>query len=102
MTPPPPQGHSLSSPVYSDNTAKSSGCVWQVMATQSLSGLSAGVPKMAITVFTKTPAEHVEERMWPTLYGPGKLSPAYWKKTMKRWKDGREFPEWGVPDPPSG
>lgn len=102
MTPPPPQGHLLSSPVYPDNTAKSSSHVWQVMTTQSLPGPSAGVPKMAITVFTKTPAEHMEERMWPTVYGPGKLSPKYWKRVMKRWQDGREFPEWVIPDPPPG
>jgi hypothetical protein len=57
---------------------------------------------MAITVFTKTPAEHMEERMWPTVYGPGKLSPKYWKRVMKRWQDGREFPEWVIPDPPPG
>lgn len=102
MTPPPPQSHLLFSPVYPDNTAKSPGRAWQAMKTQSLSGPSAGVPKMAITVFTKTPAEHLEERMWPTVYGPGKLSPEYWKRAMKRWRDGQEFPEWVVPNPPPG
>jgi hypothetical protein len=102
MTPPPPRGHLLSSPVYPDNTAKSSGRVWQVMTTQSASGPSAGVPKMAITMFTKTPAEHVEEKVWPTIYGPGKFSPKYWRRVVEKWRDGREFPEWVVPDPPPG
>ena len=105
MTPPPPQGHLLFSPVYPDNTntAKSSGRVWQVMKIQAPPGPSAcGVPKMAITVFTKTPAEHSEERMWPTVYGPGKFSPKYWQKAMKRWRDGQEFPDWVLPHPPSG
>jgi len=40
--------------------------------------------------------------MWPTLYGPGKFSPEYWRRVVKRWRDGQEFPEWVVPDPPPG
>ena len=74
----------------------------KVTMSQSLSGPSAGVPKMAITVFTKTPAEHLEEWRWPTVYGPGKFSPKYWRKAMKRWWNGESLPEWAMPDPPTG
>ena len=72
------------------------------VTAQSFSGPSGGMPKMAITVFTKTPAEHLEERRWPTLYGPGMFTLEYWKRTVRRWKDGEELPEWALPDPPSG
>lgn len=72
------------------------------MTVQSLPGPSAGVPKMAITVFTKTPAEHFEEWMWPTLYGPGVFSPEYWRNIMKKLRSGQNFPEWALPDPPPG
>ena len=71
-------------------------------STQSFSSSSDGVPKVAITVFTKTPAEHLEERRWPTLYGPGKFTSEYWRRTARRWRDGEKFPEWALPDPPSG
>ena len=71
-------------------------------AAQSFSGPSGGVPKMAITVFTKTPAEHLEARRWPTIYGPGVLTLEYWRRTVRSWGDGEKFPEWALPDPPSG
>lgn len=74
----------------------------KVMKAQSPSEPSAGVPKMAITVFTKTPAEHLEAWRWPTVYGPWIFSPRYWKKKVKVWRDGQEFPEWALPDPPTG
>jgi len=74
----------------------------KVTSTQSFPGPSGGVPKMAITVFTKTPAEHLEERRWPTVYGPGKFSLKYWRKAVRRWRDGERFPEWALPDPPFG
>ena len=69
---------------------------------QSFSGSSGGVPKMAITVFTKTPAEHLEAKRWPTVYGPGTFTPEYWRRAVRRWKDGEILPEWALDDPPSG
>ena len=72
------------------------------VTAQSFSGSSGGVPKMAITVFTKTPAEHLEERRWPTLYGPGKFTLEYWRRAVRRCRDGERFLEWALPDPPSG
>ena len=64
--------------------------------------LSAGVPKMAITVFTKTPAEHLEEVEWLGRYEPGILDLDYWGRAVKRWLDGKPIPELPLPDPPSG
>ena len=74
----------------------------KVTATQSTPGPSGGVPKMAITVFTKTPAEYLEERRWPTVYGPRKFNLEYWRRAARRWRDGHKLPEWALPDPPSG
>ena len=74
----------------------------KMTATQPISGPSGSVPKMAITALTKTPVEHLEERRWPTVYGPGKFSLEYWRKAVRRWRTGERFPEWALPDPPSG
>lgn len=74
----------------------------KVSATQPASGPSGGVPKMAITVFTKTPAERLEEWRWPTVYGPSKFSLEYWRRAVKRWRDKEKLPVWALPDPPSG
>ena len=74
----------------------------KVTKTQSSPGPSGDVPKMAITAFTKTPAEYLEERRWPTVYGPGKFTLEYWRRTVRRWRDGEKLPEWALPDPPSG
>jgi len=57
---------------------------------------------MAITVFTKTPAEHLEAKRWPTLYGPGKFTKEYWRRIVRSWRDGEILPEWALADPPSG
>jgi hypothetical protein len=76
----------------------------KVMATRSLPGPSGDVPKMAITVFTKMPTEHLEERKWPTVYGPARFSLdlEYRRMAARRWGDGEKLPEWVLPDPPSG
>ena len=103
MTPPPRLKTTYCPPQYIQTIPLSHIDVSdKVMKAQSPSEPSAGVPKMAITVFTKTPAEHLEAWRWPTVYGPWIFSPRYWKKKVKVWRDGQEFPEWALPDPPTG
>ena len=97
-SPPPP----YCPPQYIQTIPLSHMVVSSKVTTQPLPGPSGGVPKMAITVFTKTPAEHLEERRWPTVYGPGIFSPEYWRRAVKRWRDGEKSLEWALPDPPSG
>ena len=72
------------------------------VTVQSFSVPSGGVPKMAITVLTKTPAEHLEEKRWPTLYGPGQFTLEHWRRAVRRWIDGEKMPVWVLPDPLPG
>ena len=60
------------------------------------------MPKLAIDIFTKAPAEYLEERRSPTIYGPGKVTLNYWRGIKGNWRDGDKLPKWVLPDPPSG
>jgi len=99
---PPPQLQLYCPPQYIQTIRPSHMVVSGKVTAQSFSGLSGGVPKMAITVLTKTPAEHLEEKRWPTLYGPGYFTSEHWRRTMRRWRDGEKMPEWALPDPMPG